>query len=121
MHNDGKQLILAVRVDGLVANIGELEVDGERDAVRELLEALELLDVLEALQVQREHVWQSLDPHALMGLLQRAARVAKEFVVAAERLVAAKVAHACGDGGVLLDLEGEVKEGLVAARHRVAA
>ena len=94
MHNDGKQLILAVRVDRLVANIGELEVDGERDAVRELLEALELLDVLEALQVQREHVWQSLDPHALIGLLQRAARVAEELVLVPECLGGREVAHA---------------------------
>ena len=72
---------------------------------RELLEALQLLDVLEPLQVQREHVGQLLDAHALLRLLQRAARVAKELVVAAEGLVRREVAHARRDGRVLLNLE----------------
>ena len=54
-----------------------LELEREGDAVGELLKPLQLLDVLEALEVQCEHVGQPLDAHALLRLLQAAQRVAR--------------------------------------------
>ena len=56
-----------------------------------------------------------------LALLQRAARVAKELVVAAQRLRRREVAHAGRDGRVLLDLEREVEEPLVARRERLGS
>ncbi len=55
-----------------------------------------------------------------MCLLVRAARVALELVVAAERLRIAEVPEAPGDGGVLLHVDAQVEEVLVLARHRLA-
>eukprot|EP00965_Chrysotila_dentata_P222966 6193298-Pleurochrysis_carterae.AAC.1 len=56
---------------------------------------------LEPLEVEREHVRQPLDAHALLGFLQRAARVAEELVLAAQRLRRREVAHARRNGRVL--------------------
>ena len=50
----------------------------------------------------------------LLGLLQPAAAVAEELVPLAEHLARAELAEARGDGRVLLDVDREVEEGLVA-------
>ena len=47
------------------------QVEREDHAVGQAAVAPLARHELEALQVQREHVWQPLDPHAALGLLQR--------------------------------------------------
>mmetsp|Transcript_16876 Transcript_16876/g.47034 ORF Transcript_16876/g.47034 Transcript_16876/m.47034 type:complete len:140 (-) Transcript_16876:833-1252(-) len=50
---------------------------------RKLLEALELLDVLEAFQMEGQNIREALDADALFCFLQRAACVTEELVVVA--------------------------------------
>ena len=49
-----------------------------------------------------------------LGLLEAAAAVAEELVPLAQHLACAELAEAGGDARVLLDVDGEVEEGLVA-------
>ena len=103
MYDDRKEAVEALGLGGgdpcaahahLVRN---LQLEREGNSIRKLLEALELLNVLEALEVEREHVGQPLDAHALVRLLQREAAVAVELVVRSHRLVAREVAQAISD------------------------
>lgn len=114
MDDDGEELVQPVRVLGLVARVGQPELKREDDAVIQLDVAAEILLIFEALEVQREHVGQRLDLEALLGLLQAAARVAVELVALAERLGRRELAKAGRDGRVLLNVDREVKEGLIA-------
>ena len=43
MDDDGEEGVESVGVVGLVGGVGELELEWEGDAIRELLEALQLL------------------------------------------------------------------------------
>lgn len=97
MHYNRKELVQPVRFDGIIDGVEEAQLEGERDAVRELDVLLEVLLVLEPLEVEREDVWTVLDLHALFSLLEATARVAEKFVPLAEHLARAELAEARRD------------------------
>mmetsp|Transcript_12665 Transcript_12665/g.33049 ORF Transcript_12665/g.33049 Transcript_12665/m.33049 type:complete len:249 (+) Transcript_12665:216-962(+) len=78
--------IIAPRGGRARARARHAQLVREDHTVRQLLVLSELLDVLEALQVERQHRRELLDTHALLRLLQRAARVAVVLVTVAQRL-----------------------------------
>ena len=70
VHDDSEQRVLRLCPRGLVHGVAEPQVEGEDHAVRQLLVAAQLLDVLEALEVEGEHAGGDLDAHALLSLLE---------------------------------------------------
>jgi len=60
-----------------------------------------------------EYVGETLDLHAFLCFLKVAAGVAEKLVLVTEHLAGAELAETGGDAGVLLDVYGEIEEGLV--------
>mmetsp|Transcript_14579 Transcript_14579/g.29158 ORF Transcript_14579/g.29158 Transcript_14579/m.29158 type:complete len:265 (+) Transcript_14579:122-916(+) len=96
-----------------VCRVVQLQLCRKHHAVGKLLEASDVLQILEPLQVEGEDVGGALDADALVSLLERAAVVAVELVVLVQRLDPAEVTEAGGDGGVLFDFERQVQKRLV--------
>ncbi len=66
VDDDGDQVVHPVGVDRVVGGVEEAELEGKDDAVGDLDEAVHLLHVLEALQVEREDRGEALHSHAFL-------------------------------------------------------
>lgn len=120
VHDDGKELVQAIRVLRVVDGVEKAKFQREGDAVGQLDVLADVLLILEALEMQGENVWELLDLHSLLSLLEIAACVAEEFVPLAEHLTRAELAETRGDARVLLDIDREVEEGFVPGRDGLA-
>ena len=76
--------------------------------------------VLEPLEMECQEIGKFLDLHALFSFLKITAPVAEKLVLLAQHFAGAELTQASGDGRVLLDVDGKVKEGLVSGRNGFA-
>jgi hypothetical protein len=108
MHHDCKERERGVII--VIGSVVQLELCREDHAVAQFFEAPDVLKILKTFQVQGKDVGRALDPNRFVSLLQTAALVAVELVRLVKGLYPREVAEAACDGGVLLDLQGEVEK-----------
>ena len=68
MHYDSSKAVRAVRIRGLGGSVEEAQREGENDPISKLLESPNVFLVLEALEMQRQHIWRLLDLHSITRL-----------------------------------------------------
>lgn len=113
MDDDAKEIVKPVGVVGVVDGVEEAELERECNAVGKLNIPPDILLVLEPLEMECEHVRETLNLHAFLGFLEVAAGVTEKLVLVTEHLAGAELAETGGDARVLLDVYGEIEEGLV--------
>lgn len=88
------QLVETIGIGNIVGRIEQSQFEGKYNPIGEFDVSLQTFFVLEAFEVKCEKVWELLDFHSLLGLLQSAAFITRELVPLTQHLARTELPQA---------------------------